>query len=121
MNALTSKKIKKKSSQLSFKKNIILFLFLSLLVDDYFLMYLEITILYIYNFTILHRCLFGFFFFFLASPSLKSWICPCLYSYRLVVGKCNEWVTKPNFHGKAPLAKFVIHCTFVRNLAKPMD
>ena len=60
-----------------------------------------------------------FFFFFLAFASLKSWICPCSYSYRHAVGKCNEWVTKPNCHGKVPLAKFIIHCIFVRNLAKP--
>ena len=59
-----------------------------------------------------------FFFFFLASASLKSWIFPCSYRHRHVVGKCNEWVTKPNCHGKVPLAKFVIHCIFVRNLAK---
>ena len=68
MNALTSTNKTKQnnnnnnnnnnSSQLSIKKNIILFLFLSLLVDDCILMYLEITILFIYNFTILH----GFFF-----------------------------------------------------------
>ena len=54
-----------------------------------------------------------------ALASLKSWICPCSYSYRHAVGKSNECVTKPNCHGKVPLAKFIIHCTFVRNLAKP--
>ena len=55
MLELQPKKEKKKNSgQLSIKKNIILFL----LVDDCILMYLEITILFIYNFTILH----GFFF-----------------------------------------------------------
>ena len=60
-----------------------------------------------------------FFFFFSASASLKFWICPCSYRHRHAVGKCNKWVTKPNCHGKVPLAKFVIHCIFVRNLAKP--
>ena len=50
MNALTSTK-KKNPSQLNIKKkNIILHLFLSLLVDDCILMYLETIILYTYNF-----------------------------------------------------------------------
>ena len=35
---------------------------LSLLVNDCILMYLETTILCIYNFLILYKCLFGFFF-----------------------------------------------------------
>ena len=41
-------------------------------------MYLEITILSIYNFLILYECLFGFFFFFytLAPASFKSWPIP---------------------------------------------
>ena len=58
----------------------------------------------------------------LANPELSSFTAHCVdnsYSYRHVVDKCNEWVTKPNCHGKVPLAKFVIHYTFVRNLAKP--
>ena len=49
MNALISKKKKKNIlTNLVLKKNI-LFLFLSLLVDNYILMYLEITNLYIYK------------------------------------------------------------------------
>ena len=59
MNALTSKKKIKNPSQPSIKKNIILFLYLSLLVNDYILMYLETTILSIYKFLILYGCLFG--------------------------------------------------------------
>ena len=80
MNALTSTNKTKQnnnnnnnnSSQLSIKKNIILFLFLSLLVDNCILMYLEITILYIYNFTILHGCLFGVFYFLFLRPRLAK-------------------------------------------------
>ena len=69
MNALTSTKKKKNPSQLSIKKkNIILhFFFLSLLVNDCILMYLETTILYIYNFLILYGCLFGVYFLFIFS------------------------------------------------------
>ena len=70
MNALTStttpkkkKKKKKILANLVLKKNIILFLILSLLVNDCILIYLETTILSIYNFLILYKCLFGFFFF----------------------------------------------------------
>ena len=68
---LTHKKKKKKKnpSQPSIKKKKHYFvLFLSLLVNDCILMYLEITILCIYKFLILYGCLFGvvfFFFFFL--------------------------------------------------------
>ena len=56
-----------------------LFLFLSLLVNDYILIYLKTTILYIYNFLILYECLFRIFFFSLYSSlaSLKSWVRPC--------------------------------------------
>ena len=55
-----------------------MFLFLSLLVNDCILMYLEIIILYIYNSLILYGCLFGVFFFLYtpALASLKSWVCP---------------------------------------------
>ena len=41
-----------------------MFLFLPLLVNDCILMYLETTILYIYNFLVLYKYLFGVFFFF---------------------------------------------------------
>ena len=64
---------------ISTKKIILfLFLFLSLLVNDCILMYLEIIILYIYNSLILYGCLFGVFFFLYtpALASLKSWVCP---------------------------------------------
>ena len=43
-------------------KKYILFLFLFLLVNDSVLIYLETTILYIYNFLILYEHLFGVFF-----------------------------------------------------------
>ena len=57
------------------KKNIILFL--TFLVDDCILMYLEITILCIYNFLILYGYLFGFFFLYTLAPiCLKSWVRP---------------------------------------------
>ena len=59
MNALTKKK-KKNLGNLVLKKK---FLFLSLLVDDCILMYLETTISCIYNFLILHGCLFRVFYF----------------------------------------------------------
>ena len=65
MNALTSKKKKKYPNQLNIKKEIILFL--SLWVNDCILMYLKTTILYIYNFLILYKCLFEVFFFSLYS------------------------------------------------------
>ena len=58
----------------------------------------------------------------LANPELSSFIAHCVdnsYSYRHAIGMCNEWVTKLNCHGKVHLANFVIHSTFVRNLAKP--
>ena len=42
---------------------IIMFLFLPLLVKDCILMYLETTILCIYNFLVLYKYLFGVFFF----------------------------------------------------------
>ena len=76
VNALTSTK-KKILTSLVLKKNIIVFLFLSLLVNDCILMYLEITILCIYNFLILYGCLFEIFFFFFffntpAPATLKS-------------------------------------------------
>ena len=61
MNALTS--TTKNPSQPSIKKkkkNIILFL--SLLVNDCILIYLETTILCIYNFLLLYECLFRIFF-----------------------------------------------------------
>ena len=55
VNALTSAITKKKIlTNLVLKKNIILFLFLSLLVNNYILMYLEIMILCVYNFLILY-------------------------------------------------------------------
>ena len=65
VNALTSSKKKKKKNlaSLVLKKDIICFC-LFLLVSDCILMYLEITILSIYNFLILYGCLFGGFFFF---------------------------------------------------------
>ena len=69
-NALTSTKKKKKNpSQLSIKKKTLfcIFFFLSLLVNDCILMYLETTILYIYNFLILYGCLFGVYFLFIFS------------------------------------------------------
>ena len=51
VNALTTTTKKKKIlTNLVLKKNVILFLFLSLLVNDCILMYLEIMILSIYNF-----------------------------------------------------------------------
>ena len=55
--------------------------FLFLLVDDCILMYLKTTILCIYEFLILYKCLFGVFFSFytLASASLKFWVRPCWY------------------------------------------
>ena len=58
----------------------------------------------------------------LANSKLSSFTAHCVdnsYNYRHAVGKYNEWVTKPNYHGKVHLANFVIHSTFVRNLAKP--
>ena len=57
MNALISTKKKKNLANLVLKKKI-LFLFLSLLVDNCILMYLETTILCIYNFLIIYECLF---------------------------------------------------------------
>ena len=60
MNALTSTK-KKIVASLVYKKNIILFLFLSFLVNNYVLMYLE-TFFSIYNFLILYGYLFKIFF-----------------------------------------------------------
>ena len=52
-------------------------MFLSFLVDDCILMYLEITILCIYNFLILYGYLFGFFFLYTLAPiCLKSWVRP---------------------------------------------
>ena len=76
MNALTSikKKKKKNPNQPSIKKKKHFFvLFLSLLVNDCILMYLETTILCIYNFLLLYGRLFGvfyFFYFFILWPSL---------------------------------------------------
>ena len=61
MNALTSTK-KKILASLVYKKSIILFLFLSFLVNNYVLMYLE-TFFNIYNFLILYGYLFRVFFF----------------------------------------------------------
>ena len=63
------KKKKKIIANLVLKKK----LFLSLLVNDYILMYLKTTILCIYNFLILYECLFEVFFFLytLALASLK--------------------------------------------------
>ena len=87
INALTSTNIYIYHSQPSiFFKNHYFFLFLSLLVNLCILMYLETTILCIYNFLILYGCLFrvflfSFFFSFLYTPvtaSLKSWIRPCV-------------------------------------------
>ena len=65
MNTLTSKN-KILANLVLKKKSIILFLFLflSLLVNDCILMYLETTVLCIYNFLMLYGCLFGGFFFF---------------------------------------------------------
>ena len=66
MNALTSIYIYIYiyPNQLSIKKiYIIMFLFLPLLVKDCILMYLETTILCIYNFLVLYKYLFGVFFF----------------------------------------------------------
>ena len=68
VNALTSTKKKKKNhNQPSIKKKKKI---LSLLVNDYILMYLKTTILCIYNFLILYECLFEVFFFFILWPSL---------------------------------------------------
>ena len=69
-NALTSTKKKKKIlANLVLKKKhyFAFFFFLSLLVNDCILMYLETTILYIYNFLILYGCLFGVYFLFIFS------------------------------------------------------
>ena len=72
VNALTSAITKKKIlTNLVLKKNIILFLFLSLLVNNYILMYLETMILCIYNFVILYECRV-FFFFFNYTPTLVA-------------------------------------------------
>ena len=63
---------KKKPSQPIIKKK---YLFLSLLIDDCILMYLETIILCIYNFLILYGYLFGVLFFLiyiLVSANLKS-------------------------------------------------
>ena len=88
MNALTSthtqNKINKILASLVLKKIyyfVFFFFFLPLFVNYCILMYLETTILCIYNFLVLYEFLFGAFFFFfflytLASPSLKSWIRP---------------------------------------------
>ena len=62
-SALTSKKKKNPNQPNINKKNIILFLFLSLLVDNCILMHLEIIILCFCNFLILYGCLFGVLFF----------------------------------------------------------
>ena len=73
MNALTSTKKKKILASLILKKkNIILHLFLSLLVDDCILMYLETIILYIYNFfNIIWMPIWIFFLYTLVSANLK--------------------------------------------------
>ena len=79
MNALTSTTKKKKNpSQLGISKKTFFF-FWFLLVNDCILMYLKTTILCIYNFLILYRCLFDFFFSYILAPcSVKSWVRPCL-------------------------------------------
>ena len=80
MNALTSikKKKKKNPNQPSIKKKKHFFvLFLSLLVNDCILMYLETTILSIYKFLISYLEFFFFFFTYNLTPAnLKSWIHP---------------------------------------------
>ena len=74
VNTLTLSK-KRNHSQPSIRKTLFYFC-LSSLVNDCILMYLETMILSIYNFLILHGCLFGVFFFLhtLAPASLKSWV-----------------------------------------------
>ena len=67
VNALTSKKKKKILSNLVLKENIILLLFLSLLVNDCILIYIETTMRSIYNFLIPYGCLSKVFFFLLRS------------------------------------------------------
>ena len=75
MNALIYIKKKKKKKNLTSlilkKKSFILFLFSSLLVDDCILIYLETTILCIYNFLILYGYLLRVFFF-LYTPVLAN-------------------------------------------------
>ena len=76
LNALTSTKTTKKKKKILTSlvlKKFILFLFLSLLVNDCILICLETMILCIYNFLILYGCLFRVFFFFF--PPLYSSLC----------------------------------------------
>ena len=70
VNAVTSKKKKKKiPTNLILKKTLFCF-HLSLLVNDFILIYLEIIILSIYNILIPYGFLFGWFFFFIFQPPL---------------------------------------------------